>query len=73
MYKRQVWNHFFDMAENTELVEVEGRTVSAPFYLYLPGEDVYKRQVSYGVGTSANITKASIRAVFSALNRLFRQ
>jgi uncharacterized membrane protein len=38
---KTVWNHFFDMAENTELVEVEGRTVSAPFYLYLPGEIVF--------------------------------
>lgn len=29
-------------------------------------------RATYGVGTSSNITRASIRAIFSALNRLNR-
>jgi 2-isopropylmalate synthase len=32
--------------------------------------DAESGSVTYGVGVSSNITRASVRAVFSALNRL---
>jgi 2-isopropylmalate synthase len=49
----------------------EGSNARAAAYIQIMNGE--NGEVSYGVGTSANITKASIRAVFSALNRLFRQ
>ncbi|MBR4992934.1 MAG: hypothetical protein IKY04_01665, partial [Lachnospiraceae bacterium] len=32
--------------------------------------DVENNAVTYGVGVSSNITRASVRAIFSAINRL---
>ena len=32
--------------------------------------DVEQGTVTYGVGESSNITRASVRAIFSAMNRL---
>ena len=32
--------------------------------------DVESGRVTYGVGVSSNITRASVRAIFSAINRL---
>ena len=47
------------------------------FYMYLNngagGYIVYRKsgRVTYGVGISSNITRASLRGIFSAVNRLF--
>lgn len=48
----------------------EGSTAKAAAYISLM--DLKTGKATYGVGVSANITRASIRAVFSALNRLAR-
>ena len=40
----------------------------AAAYIHLLNED--SGDVTYGVGVSSNITRASVRAIFSALNRL---
>ena len=38
---------------------------------YIEMKDNRSGKLTYGVGLSSNITRATIRAVFSALNRLF--
>lgn len=48
----------------------EGSHAKAAAYICMKDEKTGK--VTYGVGVSANITRAGIRAVFSALNRLAR-
>jgi 2-isopropylmalate synthase len=45
-----------------------GANSQAAAYIHLLNGD--NGQVSYGVGVSSNITRASVRAVFSAVNRL---
>ena len=47
----------------------EGSHAKAAAYICMRDEATGK--VTYGVGVSSNITRAGIRAVFSALNRLF--
>ena len=47
-----------------------GGNAQAAAYIHLMDEDTKK--AIYGVGVSSNITRASIRAMFSALNRLNR-
>ena len=46
----------------------EGSHAKAATYIYMRDEKTGK--TTYGVGVSSNITRAGIRAVFSALNRL---
>ena len=46
----------------------EGSHARAAAYIQM--EDNKTKKVTYGVGTSSNITRASIRGFFSALNRL---
>ena len=46
----------------------EGSKARAAAYICMRDEKTGK--VTYGVGVSSNITRAGIRAVFSALNRL---
>ena len=46
-----------------------GSNAKAASYIHLL--DVDSGKVTYGVGISANITRASIRGIFSAVNRLF--
>lgn len=46
----------------------EGSNAQAAAYIHMMDMDTKK--VTYGVGISSNITRASIRAIFSALNRL---
>ena len=46
----------------------EGSHAKAAAYICMRDEKTGK--VTYGVGVSSNITRAGIRAVFSALNRL---
>lgn len=48
----------------------EGSNAKAAAYICMQDEKTGK--VTYGVGVSSNITRAGIRAVFSALNRLAR-
>lgn len=38
---------------------------------YIKMKNVITNQVTYGVGVSSNITRAGIRGIFSAMNRLF--
>ena len=45
-----------------------GSNSQAAAYIHLL--DVESGRVTYGVGVSSNITRASVRAVFSAINRL---
>jgi len=45
-----------------------GANSQAAAYIHLL--DVETGHVTYGVGVSSNITRASIRAIFSAVNRL---
>lgn len=52
----------------TEHALGEGSTAKAAAYISVMDLDTGK--ATYGVGVSTNITRASIRAVFSALNRL---
>ena len=46
-----------------------GSSAQAATYIHLL--DVETGKVTYGVGISSNITRASIRGIFSAVNRLF--
>lgn len=46
-----------------------GSNAQAASYIHLMDQDSGK--VTYGVGISSNITRASIRGIFSAVNRLF--
>lgn len=46
----------------------EGANAQAAAYIHML--DLDANQVTYGVGISSNITRASIRALFSAVNRL---
>ncbi len=45
----------------------QGSHAQAAAYIHLVNED--KDEITYGVGISSNITRASIRALFSAVNR----
>ncbi|HPF30594.1 MAG TPA: alpha-isopropylmalate synthase regulatory domain-containing protein, partial [Lachnospiraceae bacterium] len=45
-----------------------GANSQAAAYIHML--DSESGHVTYGVGVSSNITRASVRAVFSALNRL---
>ncbi len=47
-----------------------GSNSKAAAYIHLLNVDT--GDVTYGVGVSSNITRASVRAIFSALNRLFK-
>ena len=48
-----------------------GSNVKAVSYIHLL--DVDSGKTSYGVGLSSNITRSSIRGLFSAVNRMFFQ
>ena len=48
----------------------EGSEAKAAAYIQM--EDAKSGRISFGVGVSSNITRASIRGMFSALNRLSR-
>ncbi len=53
----------------TEHALTSGSAAKAVSYIHLL--DVKSGRTAYGVGISSNITRSSIRAIFSALNRLF--
>jgi 2-isopropylmalate synthase len=46
-----------------------GSNAQAASYIHLMDQE--SRKVTYGVGVSSNITRASVRGIFSAVNRLF--
>ena len=46
-----------------------GSNAQAASYIHLMDQSSGK--VTYGVGISSNITRASVRGIFSAVNRLF--
>ena len=46
-----------------------GSNAQAVSYIHLI--DQLSGRVTYGVGISSNITRASVRGIFSAVNRLF--
>jgi 2-isopropylmalate synthase len=60
----------FKILDYTEHALGEGSNAKAAAYVNVLDLDTGK--AAYGVGQSTNITRASIRAVFSALNRLAR-
>ena len=49
----------------------EGSNAKAAAYIHMKDENT--GNITYGVGVSGNITRASIRGIFSALNRLARE
>ena len=49
----------------------EGSTAQAAAYIHLMDNDT--GETTFGVGVSSNITRASFRALFSALNRLLQK
>ena len=59
---------------NTKILDYEehalqgGANAQAAAYIHLLDEE--DGRVTYGVGVSSNITRASVRAIFSAVNRL---
>lgn len=53
----------------TEHALRSGSNAQAASYIHLMDQDTGR--VTYGVGLSSNITKSSIRGIFSAVNRLF--
>lgn len=60
----------FKILDYTEHALSEGSHAKAAAYVNILDEDTGKS--TYGVGQSTNITRASVRAIFSALNRLAR-
>lgn len=48
----------------------EGSNAQAAAYIHMMDKE--KKVVTYGVGVSSNITRASIRAIFSAVNRILQ-
>lgn len=53
----------------TEHAMASGSGAEAASYIHLVDQATGK--ATYGVGVSSNITRASIRGIFSAVNRLF--
>ena len=47
----------------------QGSNAQAAAYIHMLDKDTQK--VTYGVGVSSNITRASIRAIFSSINRIY--
>ena len=46
-----------------------GSGAQAASYIHMMDQD--RKRVTYGVGISSNITRASLRGIFSAVNRLY--
>lgn len=64
-----------ELGINVKIIDYEehaltgGSNAQAAAYIHMLSPDDNK--ITYGVGVSSNITRASVRAVFSAVNRLF--
>ena len=61
----------FKLLDYTEHALGQGSNAKAAAYVHVLDIDTGK--TTYGVGQSTNITRASVRALFSALNRLVRE
>lgn len=61
-------NVTFKVLDYTEHALREGSNAQAAAYIHML--DQTSKKVTYGVGVSSNITRASIRAIFSGVNRL---
>ncbi len=64
-----------ELGINVKIIDYEehaltgGSNAQAAAYIHMLSTDDNK--ITYGVGVSSNITRASVRAIFSAINRLF--
>lgn len=64
-----------ELGINIKIVDYEehaltgGSNAQAAAYIHMLSVD--DNHITYGVGVSSNITRASVRAIFSAINRLF--
>ena len=58
----------FKVLDYEEHALQSGASSQAAAYIHLLDSDTGR--VTYGVGVSSNITRASVRAIFSAVNRL---
>ena len=62
-------NPNFSVEDYSEHSLSQGSHAKAAAYIKM--KNVITNQVTYGVGVSSNITRAGIRGIFSAMNRLF--
>ncbi len=64
-----------ELGINVKIIDYEehaltgGSNAQAAAYIHMLSSD--DNRITYGVGVSSNITRASVRAIFSAVNRLF--
>ncbi|MBR1875945.1 MAG: 2-isopropylmalate synthase, partial [Lachnospiraceae bacterium] len=64
-----------ELGINVKVIDYEehaltgGSNAQAAAYIHMLSTD--DNAITYGVGVSSNITRASVRAIFSAVNRLF--
>lgn len=58
----------YRILDYTEHALTSGADAQAAAYIHLMDGDT--GEVTWGVGVSSNITRASVRAIFSAMNRL---
>ncbi|MCQ2506796.1 MAG: 2-isopropylmalate synthase [Lachnospiraceae bacterium] len=68
--RKQVGRNF-KILDFTEHALGLGSTAQAAAYIHMLDAD--NGEITYGVGVSSNITRASIRAMFSAINRLLER
>lgn len=61
----------FKVLDYSEHALGSGSHAKAAAYIHMMKEDT--KEATYGVGVSSNITRASIRAMFSAMNRLMEK
>ena len=65
---RREMAHTYKVLDYSEHSLGLGEGAQAAAYIHML--DTETGETTYGVGTSSNITRASIRAIFSAMNRL---
>jgi 2-isopropylmalate synthase len=65
---RRQMGHTYKVLDYTEHSLGLGESAQAAAYIHML--DTETGETTYGVGISSNITRASIRAIFSAMNRL---
>ena len=66
----QAMNMQVEVLDYSEHALHEGSNAQAAAYIHLIDQE--SKVVTYGVGVSSNITRASIRAIFSAVNRIIK-
>ncbi len=65
---RENLNRDYRILDYSEHALTSGSDSQAAAYIHMM--DMEQGTVTYGVGVSSNITRASVRAIFSAMNRL---